>query len=393
MKKLLKESIKEAYRILTLRILFPVYYLIYSRKEIKKKKIVFVESQNAKLSNSMQVLYDAIRKDSSWDSSIHCLREAFVSKAVFIKAALNCLKDMADAEAVILCEASRLVSCIPKRKGTTVVQLWHGCGAFKKFGLSSSDMLFGGLRRNHEKYPYYKNLDYVTVSSPEVVWAYEEAMNIPKGNGVVVPVGISRTDLFFQEDFRKEAREKAEELVPACKDKKVILYAPTFRGNVNQAAAPDQLDIQRMCEALSDQYILVIMHHPYVRKRPEIPEEAKAFAFDLTGKIGIESMICISDICISDYSSLIFEYSLFEKPMIFFAYDLEEYGDWRGFYYNYDEMTPGPVYRTTEEIICYIEKIESEFQPEIIQAFREKFMSACDGQATDRILQLLERRG
>ena len=110
-----------------------------------------------------------------------------------------------------------------------------------------------------------------------------------------------------------------------------------------------------------------------------------------TKELDIDKLLCVSDVCISDYSSLIFEYSLFERPMIFFAYDLDEYFDWRGFYYNYDELTPGPIVKTTEEIIDYIQHLDTRFNPSQVRAFREKFMSACDGHATDRILELVEK--
>ena len=72
--------------------------------------------------------------------------------------------------------------------------------------------------------------------------------------------------------------------------------------------------------------------------------------------------------------------------MIFFAYDLDEYFDWRGFFYDYDEMTPGPIVKETEQVIDYIKHIEERFDVSEVEAFREKFMSACDGHVTERIL-------
>lgn len=118
--------------------------------------------------------------------------------------------------------------------------------------------------------------------------------------------------------------------MPQAADRKVLLYAPTFRGNVSKAEAPDALDIAAMARELGEEYILLIKHHPVVKNRPQIPEEAKNFAFDVTESLEIEALLCSCDLCISDYSSLIFEYSLFERPLIFFAYDLENYGDLAG---------------------------------------------------------------
>ena len=142
-------------------------------------------------------------------------------------------------------------------------------------------------------------------------------------------------------------------------------------------------------DSLGDEYILLIKHHPFVEKRPDIPDECKDFALDISEKLEIDQLLCASDICISDYSSLVFEYSLFERPMIFFAYDLDDYFDWRGFYYDYDELTPGPVVADTEAIIDYIKNLDTRFDKAKVHAFREKFMSACDGHATDRIMDLV----
>ena len=103
----------------------------------------------------------------------------------------------------------------------------------------------------------------------------------------------------------------------------------------------------------------------------------------------IEDLLCVSDICISDYSSLVFEYSLFERPMLFFAYDLDEYFDWRGFYYDYNELTPGPVCKTNDEMIDYISHLEERFDRQKVIDFKEKFMRSCDGHATDRILHMV----
>ena len=181
--------------------------------------------------------------------------------------------------------------------------------------------------------------------------------------------------------------------MPSSNGKKVILYAPTFRGRVAKAYSPEEMDMDQMFQAFSEEYVLVSKHHPFVKKRPEIPEGMADFARDMTEDMTIEELLMVSDICISDYSSLIFEFSLFERPMIFFAYDLEEYFDWRGFYYDYDEMTPGPICRTTEEMIDYIQNLDTRFDRQQVIDFKEKFMSACDGHATERILDMVLNGG
>ena len=128
------------------------------------------------------------------------------------------------------------------------INLWHGCGAFKKFGRSTAELKFGASAATLDKYPNYGNLDIVTVSSPEVIWAYEEAMNLPKG--IVQATGISRTDLFYDKDFVNSRREKLYKVMPEARGKKVILYAPTFRGHVASATSPDEIDFYRFAKEL-----------------------------------------------------------------------------------------------------------------------------------------------
>ena len=142
-------------------------------------------------------------------------------------------------------------------------------------------------------------------------------------------------------------------------------------------------------QALGSEYVLVIKQHPFVRDPAAVPAGCGDFAKDVTKELSIEELLCVSDICISDYSSIVFEYSLFGRPMLFYAYDLEDYFDWRGFYYDYHELAPGPVVRSSEEIIDFIRHIDERFDAERIRRFREQFMEACDGHATDRILELV----
>ena len=255
--------------------------------------------------------------------------------------------------------------------------------------MSTEDLIFGDDRKTLEKDPYNGNYTFLTVISPEVVWAYEEAMSLQDKKGVVVPTGISRSDIFYDEEAKKAAQEKLLSVVPQAKGKKVILYAPTFRGRVAKAKTPNQLDIAAFGDALGKDYILLFKLHPFVKKRTAIPEGYEDFAFDLTDDMSIEELLFVADICISDYSSLVFEYSLFEKPMIFFAFDLDNYYDWRGFYYDYKDFVPGPIHTTTEEMIEYIQHVDERFDKKKVQEFRQKFMSACDGHATERIMKMM----
>ena len=367
----------------TIMLLYPFIYKLHSKEKTEKNKVIFIESRLAELSNSFRYLYDKLEENGTFVLKKHFLRKTYVSGSEYIRNCKALIKDMATAEYVFMDEATHIFAKIKLRPETKLVQLWHGCGAFKKFGYSVNDGKFGASQRAKTRYPVHTNYTLATVSSEEVIPHFEEAMNL-KNKNIVRATGVSRTDIFFSDRFINDSYNKLCNLIPEAKDKKVILYAPTFRGNVEAAEAPDRLDITKMAEELSQDYILIIKHHPLVKSRPEVRND---FAFDFSDKMSIDELLCVSDICISDYSSLVFEYSLFERPMIFFAYDLKEYFDSRGFYYDYNELTPGPVVASTDEIISYISNIDSNFDKNTVIRFKNKFMGACDGKATERIIK------
>jgi CDP-glycerol glycerophosphotransferase (TagB/SpsB family) len=331
------------------------------------------------------MIYNKLNDNYDYDLHIHILQSESRSKKEYYTRRINMIRDIATARYVFIDVGTDILGRIHFREETQIVQLWHACGAFKKFGLSTADLLFGATRKEMERYPVYKYCSFVSVSSPEITWAYSEAMGIDESK--IKPWGVSRTDVLFREDFRTAAKKKFELFMPSSRGKKVILFAPTFRGRVASAKTSVAFSIPLFFDALSDEYVLVIKHHPHIKRPPVIPKNYQQFAVDFTNVMDIEELLCVADICISDYSSLVFEYSLFEKPMLFFAYDLDEYFDWRGFYYNYEELTPGPVFKTNLEMIDYIKHIDERFDREKVIAFRNKFMSACDGHSTERIMK------
>jgi len=370
------------------KVYFPKVYSSYCTEPVQENKVLFLEMRFTKISNSFELIYKALEESGEYDLKCSYVQFNFIRGREFTQRVNEMLKELATAKYVFVDDASLILSSIPLRKETVAINLWHACGAFKKFGRSTAELKFGSSAATLDKYPNYGNLTHVTVSSPEVIWAYEEAMHLPKG--IVKATGVSRTDQFYDKEFVESRKQKLYEIMPEAKDKKVILYAPTFRGHVATASSPDRIDFERFCRELGNEYVIVCKHHPFVKNPPIIPEELQHFARDLTKYLSIEDLLCCADICISDYSSLVFEYSLFEKPMIFYAYDYDNYCDWRGFYYDYSEFTPGPVVQTEDELLNSIKNIDTQFDKQKVIDFKEKFMGSCDGHATERIIALMK---
>lgn len=386
----MKQLIKRIIKAVTLSFWYPLVYRRHAKKPVETGLVVFFETKELEMPGSFDLLYERLSGDPSKKVEYITLAQNHVPRFKYYLNGARCLKRLAAAEVIFLDDASDLVSCLPMRPETKAVQLWHACGAFKKWGMSTADLKFGGTREEIKRHPFYGNLSLVTVSSPEVAWAYVEAMDLEGREEIVKPLGVSRTDIFFGEGFLTRARERIEEAFPPAKGKKILLYAPTFRGHVSTATGPDKLDIPAMKRELGGEWVLLIKHHPFVKHPAPVPTGCEDFAYLVKGDLSIDDLLCTADACISDYSSIVFEYSLFERPMIFFAYDLDDYNDWRGFYYGYDEFTPGPVLTASEEVVDYLVHLEERFDPSEVEAFRDKFMSACDGHATERVLEWMD---
>jgi CDP-ribitol ribitolphosphotransferase len=266
------------------------------------------------------------------------------------------------------------------RAGQELIQLWHAVGAFKTFGFSRLGMP-GGTQVDS---PNHRNYTKAIVSSDEVSEIYAEAFGIPVEN--IVATGIPRTDVFFDQTHINARKQDLLNEYPYLRDKKVILFAPTFRGNGQLSATYDYraLDLESIYEAFKDTHVFIFKMHPFILDRPQIPRSMRSFFYDLSCHDDINELMFISDILITDYSSACFEYSLLNKPMIFFSYDLKNYLIKRNFYYNYVDFVPGPIALDSDQLIEFIR--EDKVDQAQLSAFREKYFNHFDGQSSRRVV-------
>lgn len=367
--------------------LIPAVYAMYKDLPLENKYL-FMQPRNG-LNQSCRYIYKKIEKEYYCTLRLHELKRGKVSKVEYFVNAMLFVRDMATARAIFVHESNNLLGYVDIRPETKVVQLWHGCGILKKLGLSTAGKDGFKSEAGYMEFPEYNKYSIVTISCPEIEWIFEEFMGIDKESGIIQPIGVSRTDEFFSKEYIDNCYKKLYKAIPEAKNKKLILYAPTYRGLDPNRTSPDKLDIAKFAEALGDDYILIFKHHQTAVNLPVIPEEYRdKFAYDMTRGRGmdINELMTVCDICITDYSSVAFEFSLFERPLLFYVFDLEEYIDDRGLYYDFNEVTPGPLCKTNEEMIDYIKHIDERFDKQEIIDFKNKFMCSCDGHATERIL-------
>ena len=168
--------------------------------------------------------------------------------------------------------------------------------------------------------------------------------------------------------------------------RKVILYTPTFRDipEVPRSSFKPDLDFERLSNSLLPNQVFVVCPHP-VMTEPIIGHDYGNI-FEVRD-VPTSDMMFVSDLLVTDYSSTIFDYSLLNKPMAFFCYDYDDYD--RNFYFDYSSELPGPLLRTQDELISYLEQCDYSL-PSSYSKFRKKYMGACDGHSTDRIAKIIE---
>jgi CDP-ribitol ribitolphosphotransferase len=261
-----------------------------------------------------------------------------------------------------------------------VIQLWHGTGTIKKFG---QDVNTGRLKRLEKR--ANDRVTHLVVNSDISKEEYAQAFGIPEEK--IVICGLPRTDMFFVQPQTAERERKFFEQYPQLKGKKLILYAPTFRDK--EKDNPQLiLDIERLSREMPKDHVLMLRLHPYVmeiiKKNGDFSMELGENIISMSSYPDLNTLLLATDVLITDYSSIIFEYCLMEKPMLFFAYDLEEFSDrGRGFYLPYEEYVPGPVVRETQEVLDLLKK--DQYNIEKIKEFKRKNYRYLDGKSAERI--------
>ena len=266
---------------------------------------------------------------------------------------------------------------------TTIVQTWHASGAFKKFGHSVADATSGANRELKSGVRVHANYDLCLVGSAQAAVHYAEAYDLP-ADRFVTRIGIPRTDLFFGPEAASVA-DDVRRRYGLTRDRRVVLYAPTFRGDsVTDARDPGFLDLHALRRAIGEDHVVLLRLHPFVRARSPIGPELAGFTIDASDEPDINALMLVSDVLVTDYSSAVFEYALLERPMAFFAPDLAAYEQERGFYVDYRSWVPGPVFEDSGALAAWLRA--GDFDLERVGRFRAASFEVADGQATRRFV-------
>ncbi|MDD5934723.1 MAG: CDP-glycerol glycerophosphotransferase family protein, partial [Clostridiales bacterium] len=192
-------------------------------------------------------------------------------------------------------------------------------------------------------------------------------------DGEMLEIGYPRNDVLFQKNNEHDLLVlKKKYNLPL--DKKILLYAPTWRDNSYYDKASYKmdapLDYDLLYEKLSKDYVILIKYHYMVKEKLDF-SKYHGFYRVMDSSYDISELYLVSDLLITDYSSVMFDYSILKRPMIFYVYDLEEYKDeLRGFYFDFVKEAPGPLVMSTEELVDQVLQFDSK-------RFNEKYQDFC----------------
>lgn len=278
------------------------------------------------------------------------------------------------------------ISYLPKRKSQKIINTWHGGGPYKK---TSTDV--------YDNYWYRKevkmncdNVDYILSSCRYFTEIEARSMGFEAEK--CIPVGLPRNDILFSE--HQDIVNKVRDFYSIPEGKKFILYAPTFRSSSNQSTCKMisnyiDLDTDTLLSALETKFecdwVCGIRLHP---KISDI-DIGSLNAFNCTAYPDMQELLCCADAIITDYSSLMWDYSFTYRPVFIYAPDIEQYEKERGFYMPVSEW-PYPVAHNNEELKNKITEFDEDQYKEKVKEHHRASGSYETGNACAKIAELIE---
>ena len=343
------------------------YYPEYRKEPLNNKMIVFESMWGCKFSCNPRAIYEYMQK---YHPDYECVW-IFEDERTPINGDGRRVRRGSLEYYKVLAEAKYLVNNVNfeddyiKRDGQIEIQTMHGT-PLKTLGFDVADE-FPTIEDQKRLECRVARWNYLVVQGE---FMKSKAYQIYHFDGNILETGYPRTDGLYKEADIDDIKSRLG--IP--KDKKVILYAPTWRVKNSFDMA---LNLEKMREELGDEYVLLIRIHYFASSGYTVPADNK-FIFNMNDYANAENLYKISDIMITDYSSIMFDYALLDKPLIFFAYDLKSYASsTRGVYFDIRTEAPGPIVYTTDELIDTVKNLDSEMDKvkDRAQAFKDKYLT------------------
>ena len=361
------------------------YYAFESGKYDKSfdgtiRTVMFMTEQSEKIGSNLMSVYHRM-KERGLDQNYTILFSArsAVQNHYSEKSWYHLIKKVAQADMIFVDDHCPFLDWLTLSSRTKLIQLWHAGAGFKSSGYS---------RWGHTGCPApvscHRQYDYGISSSDRIAHFHSEVFGINPEQ--LLPTGMPRMDEYLDPEYRARTEKKLYKKFPQIKGKKVVLFAPTYRGkNRSDAHYPyEMIDFDRMYKFCADEYVILFKMHPWVAQPVPISKAYRDKMIDVNKYPNINDLFYVTDLMITDYSSGIFEYSLMRKPMLFFAFDEIQYFYSRGFHRPYEESAPGKVCHTFDELMDAMENKDYDYEK--VEEYVELHFDNIDSKASDRVI-------
>lgn len=352
-----------------------------------RNKVTMISRQSNKPTSDFLLLKKEIEKQTSFKVVMLTkkLEPSIFKKFLYVFHILRQMYHIATSKVVLLDSYCLPVSLLHHKKKLLVIQMWHAMGSLKKFGYSvvetdtASSAFKNKMTKDRKKsivkvMRMHKGYDYILTSSDESAPHFAEAFGYPLEKMVVIPLPI--VDLLTDVSYQKQMEDEIKNSYPEMRKRKNIVYVPTFR--------PEEKEdkIQELIDSVDyEHYNLIIKLHPLTKLNHY--DERVIWDKQFTS----QDMLLASDIIISDYSAIIYEASLLNKPLYFYIYDYNEYVKMRDFYTDFKKELPGFMSGEAKKIIDAI--TSEKYDLKKIKAFQEKYVNITDKKACERIVAFM----
>ncbi|MGE6630262.1 CDP-glycerol glycerophosphotransferase family protein [Bacillus sp. NPDC077027] len=271
-----------------------------------------------------------------------------------------------------------MTSVLRDRKSTTCIQVWHANGALKKFGLEDASNAHRSKRDIERFKRVYASFDYVVIGSDRMGEIFKRSFGIEDKQ--LLSTGIPLTDAYFH--------TKPQYSLPSHipQDKKILLYAPTYR-DFDRSGVVVPFEREQLRTQLNGEYILLVKLHPAVKHLVQT-EADQEWIFDVSHE-PLHDLLRTCDVLITDYSSIVFEYALLHRPVLFFTYDLETYRQKRGLVDGYEKIIPGKACLTQDMLIDELSSLDQQ-NIASIQAFAEEWNHYSQGHSAKQLFEFIQ---
>lgn len=372
--------------------LFRIAFKIVGLLPANKKLVMFESFLGKQYSDNPRAIYEYMKKNhpeySLFWSVDKRYEQMFVDNNIpFVKRfSISWLFKMARARYWV--SNSRLPLWIPKPAHTKYLQTWHGT-PLKKLANDMDDVHMPGTNTEKYKKNFLKeaaNWDYLISPNAYSSEIFKSAFRFDRK---MIESGYPRNDILFH-PHKEKITEEIKEKLNLPKDKKIILYAPTWRDNEYYSKGKYKfnlaLDLDKMHKELSEDFIILFRMHYLVSDQLNL-DAYQGFAYDCSHHNDISELYLIADVLMTDYSSVFFDYANLRRPMLFFVYDIESYRDeLRGFYFDFEREAPGPLLKTTDEIVVELKNIINDKSNHNYEEFYQKFCYLEEGKSTKRVV-------